>query len=1126
MSSREKAAERRLTREIPPLKTPIAANAVFLVCILFFGGLYLSSKYWSQSKPLQDSLKSIASVLFLLCCVFNVCFSEARDKEKRGVSYRRLLLLGQAFACTGDIVLNFDFTVGAAFFALGHVLFFAAFCSLEGFSFRGFAAFLAVAALSFCLLRFYRGFDFKGLEVVVYAYAVVISCMLGKAFSVAASPILDKRVRSFVLFGALLFYLSDLMLVFHQFAGGGRLFDGLCLSLYYPAEFLLAVSILAVSACGLTKEEKPVSKMPFLRRLYCRSYQTVFRLAIPFLPYRRPQILHTVSETADVLKKAGADKVLLVTDAGIYGAGLTKEFESVCAKENIDVFTYKDTVANPTVSDVEKAHTMYELNECKAIVAFGGGSAMDCAKAAGARVVNPKKPLSKMKGVLHIFRRLPLLIAVPTTAGTGSETTLAAVITDDATRHKYPINAFCLIPRYALLDEKVTFALPPFFTATTGMDALTHAVEAYIGNSTTRETRAAAEEAVRLIFRYLPRAYADGKDAEARKGMQRAAYLAGIAFTKSYVGYVHAVAHSLGGKYNIPHGLANAVILPYFLKEYGLNAAPRLAALAIKSGVADPGGDFKGAAKKFIRRIEDLNESMGIPRALSGIRAEDVPELAAFADAEANPLYPVPKLMTKKELEVMYFKISDHEGFPVDKEGKPDFDGALQRQKRFFQSGVTLNPAYRICALKALYNAVKDAEGEINEALKADLGKSAFESYMCEVGMTLSEISYMIGHVRRFSKKKRVKTPLAQFASKSFIQKSPYGTVLIMSPWNYPFMLAMEPLADALAAGNTAIVKPSAYSPNVSRVLKDLIARTFPSEYVTVATGGRAENAKLLEMKFDKIFFTGSVGVGKEVMKKAAENLVPVTLELGGKSPCIVDETANLALAAKRIVFGKYLNLGQTCVAPDYVYVAANIKDAFLTEIKRQITAQYGKDPLKEDTYGKIVNRKHFDRISALIDGKKVVFGGGRDEASLQIEPTVLDGVIWADEVMGEEIFGPVMPVLTFERMDEVIEEVNAHPSPLALYLFSSDKRTISRVLERCRFGGGCVNDTIIHLATSEMAFGGFGASGMGSYHGKKGFECFTHEKSIVDKKTFIDLPMRYRPYKKFNEKLLRFFLK
>lgn len=474
----------------------------------------------------------------------------------------------------------------------------------------------------------------------------------------------------------------------------------------------------------------------------------------------------------------------------------------------------------------------------------------------------------------------------------------------------------------------------------------------------------------------------------------------------------------------------------------------------------------------------------------------------------------------------MYFKISDHEEFPVDKAGNPDFSGALKRQKEFFQSGVTLNPAYRICALRALYNAVKDAEEEINEALKADLGKSAFESYMCEIGMVLSEISYLIKHVKRFSKDRKVKTPLAQFASKSFVKKSPYGTVLIMSPWNYPFMLAMEPLADALAAGNTAIVKPSAYSPNVSRVLKSLIARTFPSAYVTVATGGRAENIGLLEMKFDKIFFTGSVAVGKEVMRKAAENLVPVTLELGGKSPCIVDETADISLAARRIVFGKYLNLGQTCVAPDYIYVAAGIKDDFLEEVKKQITAQYGKYPLKEESYGKIINRKHFDRIVSLLDMQKVVFGGGRDEASLQIEPTVLDGVTWEDRAMGEEIFGPVMPVLTFGSIDEVIEEVNARPSPLALYLFSSDKRTISRVLERCRFGGGCVNDTVIHLATSEMAFGGFGASGMGSYHGKKGFDCFTHEKSIVDKKTFIDLPMRYRPYKKSNERLLRFFLK
>ena len=327
--------------------------------------------------------------------------------------------------------------------------------------------------------------------------------------------------------------------------------------------------------------------------------------------------------------------------------------------------------------------------------------------------------------------------------------------------------------------------------------------------------------------------------------------------------------------------------------------------------------------------------------------------------------------------------------------------------------------------MKALYTAIERAETDIFEALEADLGKGEFESYMCEVGLTLSEISYLVKHTKKFARDRRVKTPLSQFAAKSFVRRSPYGTVLVMSPWNYPFLLTMEPLADALAAGNTAILKPSAYSPNVSRVIQELIERTFPAEYVTVATGGREENARLLEMKFDKIFFTGSVAVGKEVMRSAAENLIPVTLELGGKSPCIVDETAELPLAAKRIVFGKYLNAGQTCVAPDYVYVHASVKDAFLEDVKKQICAQYGPAPLKDASYGRIVSRKHFDRVSSLIETEKVIYGGGRDETTLKIEPTVLDGVTWADKAMQEEIFGPVMPVLTFESLETVIGEVN-----------------------------------------------------------------------------------------------------
>ena len=1118
MSVREKSYARRSGGRGAGGRS-LAVNAAFFVLILLFGILYFSSKYWAE-RGVQNALKACASILFVCCSLYNLLTGGCRS-----AGCCRLLFAGQVFACAGDIGLNYDFVVGAALFAVGHILFFAAFCALEAPTFRSVAAIGVIAAASFCLLALYDGFDFRGFDLVVCVYAAVISCMLGKAVSIGLSPLLDRRVRVPVLLGAALFYFSDLMLVFHQFGNGGAVFDALCLGTYYPAEFLLAFSVFTISAFGFGKGEKPVSDMNIFARMYCRTFQAVFRFAIPFLPYRAPKLLHAAGEAADVLQKAGADRVLLVTDKGILSAGLTGELQKECASRGIEVFVFAETCANPTVSNVENARTMYLTNHCKAIVAFGGGSAMDCAKAAGARVVNPKKPLSKMKGVLHIFRRLPLLIAVPTTAGTGSETTLAAVITDDVTRHKYPINAFCLIPRYALLDEKVTCGLPPFFTATTGMDALTHAVEAYIGGSTTPSTRKAAEEAVRLVFRYLERAYADGRDGEARRGMQKAAYLAGLAFTKSYVGYVHAIAHSLGGKYNMPHGLANAVILPHMLRRYGSAAAPRLAKLAWRTGLADPGEDMCSAAEKLIARIEALNGALGIPRSLSGIRAEDVPEMAAHAAAEANPLYPVPLLLTKKQLEEMYMTISENPGFPMDGAGKQDFDAALSRQKEFFSSGVTLDVSYRISALKKLYAAIREAEGEICEALKADLGKGRFESYMCEVGMTLSEISYMIKHAKKFSRDRRVKTPLAQFASHSFVRKSPMGCVLIMSPWNYPFMLAMEPLADALAAGNTAIVKPSAYSPAVSEVIARLIARVFPPEYVAVAKGGRAENARLLEMKFDKIFFTGSVSVGKEVMRKAAENLVPVTLELGGKSPCIVDETADIPLAAKRIVFGKFLNLGQTCVAPDYICVHESVKEKFLSEVKKQIALQY-KDALDADDYGKIVNRKHFDRLCGLIDDRKIVYGGGRVETKCKIEPTVLDGVGWEDKVMGEEIFGPIMPVIAYDDFSALLKKINSLPSPLAFYIFSSDRGRIRRALSECRFGGGCVNDTIIHLATSEMAFGGFGPSGMGSYHGEKGFECFTHEKSIVDKKTFIDLPMRYRPYEESNEKMLRMFLK
>ena len=456
-----------------------------------------------------------------------------------------------------------------------------------------------------------------------------------------------------------------------------------------------------------------------------------------------------------------------------------------------------------------------------------------------------------------------------------------------------------------------------------------------------------------------------------------------------------------------------------------------------------------------------------------------------------------------------------------------NIEAILESQRKYFQSGATLSVEFRIEMLKKLYQTVKKYEAEIEEALTKDLGKSEFEGFMCEVGLVLTEISDMIKHTRKYAKEKTVWTPLAQFASRSYKKPSPYGNTLIMSPWNYPFLLTIDPLADAIAAGNTAMIKPSAYSPATSEMVKKIVEECFPQEYVAVITGGRAENAALLEQKFDFIFFTGSSTVGKEVLRHAAQYLTPVVLELGGKSPCIVDSSAKIKLAAKRIVFGKYLNCGQTCVAPDYILCHSSMKDAFVKEVCAQVKKQYGENPLENKDYGKIINEKHFARVAGLIDEKKVVIGGQTNPQTCKIAPTVMDNVTWDDAVMQEEIFGPIMPILTYDSLEEVYALLANKPKPLALYFFSEDKKKVKEVTSRTSYGGGCINDVIIHLATSEMGFGGVGESGMGSYHGKTGFDAFSHTKSIVDKKTWMDLPMRYQPYNRgLYGMLLHMFLK
>ena len=453
-----------------------------------------------------------------------------------------------------------------------------------------------------------------------------------------------------------------------------------------------------------------------------------------------------------------------------------------------------------------------------------------------------------------------------------------------------------------------------------------------------------------------------------------------------------------------------------------------------------------------------------------------------------------------------------------------DFSALVARQRAYFESGATRGADFRLSALKSLREALVKNEALIFEALRADLNKAPMESYMCENGLVLEEIRFHIKYLRRWMKERRVPTPLAQFHARSFVSPEPYGVALILSPWNYPIQLCLSPLVGAISAGNCAVVKPSAYAPATSAAIAKVLGEAFPPEYIAVVEGGRAQNSALLEQKFDYIFFTGSVAVGKVVMEAAAQHLTPVTLELGGKSPVIVDATANIQLAARRIAFGKVLNAGQTCVEPDYLLIHKSVQQPFVEAFRAALreffpTGDYANMPT-------IISEKHYRRLLGLLENQTIALGGGHDDARRFIEPTLLADVSPDSPIMQEEIFGPILPMLPYESLDEVISFVRARPRPLAFYIFTADRETERKLLDSCSFGGGCINDTIIHLGTSHIVFDGVGDYPIETDHGQKGFDTFTHERSIVKKSTWLDLPMRYHPYGEGKLKLIRKFMK
>ncbi len=449
----------------------------------------------------------------------------------------------------------------------------------------------------------------------------------------------------------------------------------------------------------------------------------------------------------------------------------------------------------------------------------------------------------------------------------------------------------------------------------------------------------------------------------------------------------------------------------------------------------------------------------------------------------------------------------------------------IDQQRQFFHTGRTKDLSFRKEALKKLKAMILRYEPQINEALKHDLNKSEYEAFVTEIGVLIEEINFMLKHLDQWARPRAVKPSFMTIGSKSMIYPEPYGVVLVIAPWNYPFHLAIAPIIGAIGAGNCVMLKPSELTPRTSALLSELIQKVFPPEYISVVEGGVEVSTSLLEKKFDYIFFTGSVSVGKIVMSAAAKHLTPVTLELGGKSPCIVHEDANLALAAKRIVWGKFINAGQTCVAPDYLYVQESIKEDLLKRMKKEIEEIYGNRILEKQNFTRIVSKKHFDRLQRFLSNGSLITGGRADRQSLMIEPTLLDHISWNDEVMQDEIFGPILPVLTYRTLGDVIAEVNQRPKPLALYLFSESPTVQELVLGTISFGGGCVNDTLMHLSSPHLPFGGVGESGVGAYHGKGSFDTFSHEKSILKQTTRFDIPLRY-PQVKNGLKKLRWFVR
>lgn len=762
-------------------------------------------------------------------------------------------------------------------------------------------------------------------------------------------------------------------------------------------------------------------------------------------------------------------------------------------------------------TDVDTALQAFLDKQAQAILAVGGDDAMLLGQALLARL-----HAKEHAATFEQWSAIPLVL-LPCNAHASVVLSDHGAIFDPAGRRMKRFSLRAHTSRYMLTDDAMLAQQTHETLLRTGLWTIAHALSAGMSHLLPRQQQQKAEKALRTIAgqliavsddALLPENARFSSDLASRRALTVASLEAAEAFAVSHDAVLPALYGALADEKQLaPDDTMPLLLAPMIVQSDGARRKA-LSDMTIGAGLCDAGADGAAALTEWVR---GLVLHARLPETLSALCHRDVPVIAKVAAQRT--------LLNRFALEDMLRAVMSPD-VP-----HADLTALFAAQQAYFATGKTRPVAHRLDQLRRLRRAILAHEKDIEDALQRDLGKCRTETYMCETGMVLSELTYLLRHTHRFCRDTHVWTPLAQFPAHSFIRHDPMGVVLILSPWNYPFLLTMEPLLGALAGGNCCILKPSKDAPATSAIIRQLCAECFPQEEVAVVEGGRQENQALLDLPFDKIFFTGSSHVGQEVLRHATEHLTPVTLELGGKSPVLVAKDADLSLAARRIAFGKLLNVGQTCVAPDYVLVERDVADAFVAALQAQF-AQLCPDPLHSASYVRIVNQKHFTRLNALMASGQVVYGGDSDPATLRIAPTILCNVAPDSPVMQEEIFGPLLPILPVASIDEALAFAAARPHPLACYLFTKDRAVQRQVLRTLSFGGGCINDTIIHLATSRMPFGGVGRSGMGNYHGRDSFRCFTHDKSIVKKALWLDLPMRYTPYSEKKEKLIRFFLK